>query len=201
MPPKTKYTLNDVLDAAINIVRREGLEKLTARAIAEELHSSTMPIYSCGKTMTEIEEEVIRKSWEILAEYQLKPMTPDPYINMGLGYVLFATHEKNLFGCIHSLKHMELNKELGESNLIRNLVGLSGYPPLSGIPDDLKMKIMIQGWIFSHGLADLISKNFGETINGLHSDEDLTAFFYEANRINFVGVQKIVEESMKNRIS
>ena len=59
MPPKTRFTLKDVMDAALSVVRREGIDKLTARAIADELQSSTMPIYSCGKTMFEIEEEIV----------------------------------------------------------------------------------------------------------------------------------------------
>lgn len=201
MPPKTKFPLTDVIEAALSVVRREGIERLTARAIADELQSSTMPIYSCGKTMAEIEEEIVKKSWELLVEYQQKPMTSDLYLNMGLGYVLFAKHEKNLFGCIHSSKHKNLNKQFAESNFITNLFRLKDYPPLAGIPDDLKMKIMIQGWIFSHGLADLLSKNIADTLGGIQSDEDLTSFFYEANRINFVGVQRIVEESMNKKSS
>lgn len=196
MPPKTRFTLKDVMDAALSVVRREGIDKLTARAIADELQSSTMPIYSCGKTMSEIEEEIVKKSWELLVEYQQKPMTPDPYINMGLGYVLFATHEKNLFECIYSQKYLEINKKLAEKNMYDNFLRLKDYRPLADVPFDLKMKIMIQGWIFCHGLADLLSKNIGDMVGDLKTDEALQSFFNESNRISYVGVQKIIEESI-----
>lgn len=196
MPPKTKFTLKNVMDAALSVVRRYGIGKLTARAIADELQSSTMPIYSCGKTMSEIEEEIVRNSWDLLVEYQQKPITSDPYINMGLGYVLFATHEKNLFECIHSQKFRDTNKKLAEKNMFENILRLKDYPPLADISFDLKLKIMIQGWIFSHGLADLIAKNIGDMIGDINTDDALQSFFNEANRIFFVGVQKIIEESM-----
>lgn len=197
MPPKTKYSINDIVDAALAVVRRDGLESLTTRAIAGELQSSTMPIYSCGKTMTEIEEEVVKRCWGILIDYQKKPLTPDIYINMGLGYVLFAKHEKHLFGCLHSSKHLELNRRLAEENFINNLIRLKDYQPLADVADDLKLKILIQGWFFCHGLADLISKNLSGTLNVPQTDEELVEFFVESNRLLYVGIKQTVEDGIK----
>jgi hypothetical protein len=188
MPPKTKFTLDDIGDAALSVVRREGLDRLTSRAVAEELKSSTMPIYSCGKSMAEIEEDVVKRCWEILCEYQNRTGTPDLYVNMGLGYILFAKHESHLFGCIHSLRHTELNKRYAEENFMKNMVRLNDHPLFSGTADDIKMKILIQGWIFCHGLADFLSKNHDGLLNGLTTDEDLAAFLMEASRITTIGI-------------
>lgn len=197
MPPRTKFTINDIVDAALAVVRRDGLESLTTRAIAGELQSSTMPIYSCGKTMAEIEEEVVKRSWGILIDYQKKPLTPDIYINMGLGYVLFAKHEKHLFGCVHSSRHLALNRRLGEENFINNLNRLRDYLPLADVADDLKLKILIQGWFFCHGLADLLSKNLSGTLNVPQTDEELAEFFVESTRLLYVGIKRTVDDSLK----
>ncbi len=199
MPPKIKFSLNDIVDAALAVVRRGGLDDLTARAIAGELQSSTMPLYSCGRSMAEIEEEVVKRSWDILIDYQDKPLTGDMLVNMGLGYVMFAKHEKHLFGCIHSMRHMTLNKRYAELNFIRNLKMLGNYPPLAGVPEDIRFKILLQGWVFCHGLADILSKNIEGMQSGLEKDEDLVAFFLEANRINSIGTVNFVEESLKRR--
>ncbi len=195
MAPKTRFTLTDIVDAALSVVRREGLDSLTARAVASELRSSTMPIYSCGKSMVEIEEEVVKRCWGILAGYQQKPLTPDIYINMGLGYVLLAKHEKHLFGCIHHPRHMELNKRYSVDNFLFNMNRLKDYPPLAEVSEELKIKILIQGWVFCHGLADLVSKNLA----GLETDEELSAFMSESNRIVNSGIKNVVEDSLNQQ--
>lgn len=187
MAPKNKYTLDDIVDAALSIVRKTGLENLTARATAKEMKSSTMPIYSCGKTMNEIEADVVKKCWGILEQYQLEPRTDDIYINTGLGYVLFAKYEKHLFGCIHNIRHLELNRKYAAENFQQNLKRLKDYKPLENIDEDLKLKILTQGWLFCHGLADLLSK----TPVSLESDADITNFIMESNNIVQSGINQI----------
>ena len=44
MPPKSKITREMVVDAALAIIRRGGVEGVTVRAVAEELGCSTQPV-------------------------------------------------------------------------------------------------------------------------------------------------------------
>ena len=46
MPPKPKFTKEDIVEAAFNIVREQGWEALTQRSIAQKLNASIGPIYS-----------------------------------------------------------------------------------------------------------------------------------------------------------
>jgi len=59
MPPKREYKAEDVIDAALEVVREKGFNRLSTRTIAEKLHSSTMPIYYSGITMPDIEKGVV----------------------------------------------------------------------------------------------------------------------------------------------
>jgi len=54
MPRKTVYTKDDVIRAACDLVEECGLSCLTARAVANKLHSSTAPVYSNFNTMDEL---------------------------------------------------------------------------------------------------------------------------------------------------
>lgn len=197
MPPKTKYNLDDIINTAFKIVRRDGIDKLTARVIARELKSSTMPIYSCGKTMAEIEEEVVKKAWILLEEYQSKPRSYDVYLDMGLGYVMFAKEERNLFKCIHSDKHESINKACVEENLLINFQRLSGYPMFEGISDEFKLKVMVNGATFSHGFAVLMANPLGRLIENLKTEEQITAYFIEANMITWNGIKNLLEQNLK----
>lgn len=197
MPPKSKYTIDDIVDAAFSVARREGMEKLTARTIAAELHASTMPIYSCGKSMAEIEVEVVKKAWEVLQEYQDKPRSHDTYLDLGLGYVLFAKGERHLFRCVHSDKYSELNTLLGDQNLQKSLERLADYPLFAGVPEGIKEKILIQGWIYSHGFADLMLNSLAERMQELETEAQITNYFLEANLMYWDGLKSIVEKYRK----
>lgn len=194
MPPKTRYNIADIVDAAFRVARREGMEKLTARTVAAELDASTMPIYSCGKTMAEIEAEVVKRAWEVLRVYQDEPRSSDTYLDMGLGYVLFARNERHLYKCIHSDKYSEVNIVQAEANFQRSLERLTDYPLLAGVPEEIKENILIQGWIYSHGFADLMLNSLASSTRGLETEQQITDSFLQANRMYWEGLKSIVEK-------
>ena len=47
MPPTVRFTRDAVLHAACQLMRREGMEALNARAIAKELGGSASGIFIC----------------------------------------------------------------------------------------------------------------------------------------------------------
>ena len=49
MPPKAKFTKNEIINAGLEIVRRDGFEALTARALGAELGSSARPFSRYSK--------------------------------------------------------------------------------------------------------------------------------------------------------
>ena len=44
MPPKAKFTKAEIIEAALNIVRADGYEALTSRALGTYLGSSARPV-------------------------------------------------------------------------------------------------------------------------------------------------------------
>ncbi len=59
MPPKTKYTQEAVLDAALEVVRAQGLTGVSARTVAKELGSSTAPVSTAFENMQALEDAII----------------------------------------------------------------------------------------------------------------------------------------------
>lgn len=102
MPRKETITKGMVLDAAIAIAKKDGLEGLTARSIAKKLKCSTIPIYSQFRSMGDLEEEVLVTASSFLLEYSKKPYSPHPFLNMGIGMVLFSRDNPHLFSAIFS---------------------------------------------------------------------------------------------------
>ncbi|MDE6790238.1 MAG: TetR/AcrR family transcriptional regulator, partial [Clostridia bacterium] len=62
MPPKVKFSKGQIVLAALDIVREQGITALTARAVADKLKCSVAPVFSVFENMDELREEVIRQS-------------------------------------------------------------------------------------------------------------------------------------------
>ena len=46
MPPKSKFTEEEIISAALAIVERDGIDGLTARELGKSLGSSARPIFT-----------------------------------------------------------------------------------------------------------------------------------------------------------
>lgn len=63
MPPKFKFTREQIITAALDVTRRNGMEGLTARGLAAELGSSAKPIFGLFQNMEEVQSEVSAGSY------------------------------------------------------------------------------------------------------------------------------------------
>ena len=114
MPPKPKFSKEDIVEASFNIVREQGWEALTQRSIAQKLNASIGPIYSSLKSMTYLEEAVIEKAYELLLHYMINSRKENGLSFPSFGYVLFAKNEKKLFKCFFNEKHTAIHKKYSQ---------------------------------------------------------------------------------------
>lgn len=154
MARKESITKEMLLEAAFDMVRKEGIINLTARKLAAKTGCSTQPIFRTYKNMEEVTEEVFLRAIKYYNDYykNYKKTSSVPFVDMGMAYIAFAREEKNLFQVLfvsekrfgHSLYEI-LNGEwqfLGhEINKAKN-AGCNN-------PSGLFMKM----WIFIHGAA------------------------------------------------
>lgn len=155
MPPKPKFTTEDIVEAAFQIVRQHGWDRLSARSIAEELGSSTMPIYSNLGSMENLEAKIVKKALDLRLSFQNTARTGDPILDLGLGYVLFAKQERHLFRAINDEKHGPLQVRPGEENFESVVETLSRDDRAQGMSEDELRQLMFLWWVFVHGLADM----------------------------------------------
>jgi AcrR family transcriptional regulator len=159
MPPKIRFKKEDIIEAAFTIVRRHGWSGLSARSIAKELNSSTQPIYSHLKSIEDLKEEIVKKIFDLLFSYGTKKRTGDPWVDVGIGYVLFAKEEKQLFRCLGDEKLLPVNRKYGEQYFKSVTKMLSGYPSFQGLSEEEIYKVRELGFIFTFGLAVLLSNS------------------------------------------
>ncbi len=169
MPVKNKFSSEDIINAAFAISRDQGVESCSARAIANKLKSSTMPIYSSLNSMKELEDEVIKRAIDLLISYQTKERTGDVFLDMGIGYIMFAKMEKHLFRLLFLSErkegYEEKRKRFKEYVIESLLQKLSDFEPLKAFTDDQKRGLMDRMWIFNHGLAMLLNYSIIEDLD------------------------------------
>ncbi len=169
MPAKSKFKTQDIIDAAFHIIRTQGQEKCSARAIANELHSSTMPIYSCIKSMKELEEAIVKKAIDLLLHYEMQERTGITSLDMGVGYILFAKKEKHLFRMLFFSESGDANSELSNrltEYAFDTLLGkLEGFALMEGLTHEQKRDVFNKMWIFNHGLAVMLNNSVIEDMS------------------------------------
>ncbi|MBT8373441.1 MAG: TetR/AcrR family transcriptional regulator, partial [Deltaproteobacteria bacterium] len=114
MPPKFKFTKEEIIQSSIKLIRQKGWNTLSTRTLANELGSSARPIYSFFKSMKELEEEIVKQAVDLLYESMVCERTGDPWIDHGIGYVMFAQEEKHLFRGINNEKNIKYFKKYGD---------------------------------------------------------------------------------------
>lgn len=155
MPPVKKTGRDEIIDAAFDIVRKEGLDSLNARYIAKRLGTSTQPVFSNFRNMDEVKMEIIKKAsllyFEMLDEEERKGQYPVLKAR-GMGYVRFAKDERFLFRMLFMDRRLtgvvfptdDASKEIG---IISDSLGLQ---------EDKSRRMHALLWFFIHGIASLI---------------------------------------------
>ncbi len=156
MPPKITVTKDQVLEATLALLRREGLNSLTARRLAQELGCSTQPVYRVYRSMDELKHDVLLKAQEIVEGY-LSPADgkEPPFLAVGLGSLRLARDEPHLYRALvqdgPALRDFRQGKPPPEFILER----MRAEPLLAGLSDEQLIRINTLMWFFSQGLATL----------------------------------------------
>lgn len=161
MPPKVKITSNQIIQAALILVRTSGIDALNARALAKQLNCSIQPIFKNFETMGVLKQELIVEAQKIYDTYTQKrsASTPNPFLGFGLGYIQFAKEEKKLF------KLLFMSNEFKQTGLIQlikedeNQEVVKMVSQLSGLNMDLSEQLFTAIWLTTHGIASMIATN------------------------------------------
>jgi AcrR family transcriptional regulator len=160
MPPKQRFSPQNVIDAAYQVVRRQGWEGFSARTIANELNASTRPIYDCFSSMENIEAEVVKKALATFVAFINEERTGDKWLDQAIGYVLFAAREKHLFRCINDEKHTPFQKGFARAHWMKLGDALADDARFKQMPELSRHKIRVARWVMIHGLSSLVASGW-----------------------------------------
>lgn len=158
MPPKAKFTKEEIVTAALKLTRTGGFSAVSARAIGAELNSSARPIFTVFQNMEEVQREVISAAKELYNAYVRQGLEQKPaFKHVGMQYIQFAIDEPKLF----QLLFMSEQKEVPNLSAVLSLID-QNYQSIclsirEGYDVDEKTaeKLYRHLWIYTHGIASL----------------------------------------------
>lgn len=98
MPPKPKYTKEEIVNAAYELTREKGIDAVVAREVGKRLNISSSPIFTVWNSMDELKEEVRKLAKQKYQAYMADIFDHSPaFKEFGMRWVGFAAEEPNLY--------------------------------------------------------------------------------------------------------
>lgn len=98
MPPRVKFQKDEIVQSALTVARKKGIEAVTAREVAAELQVSPRPIFTYYESMDQLRRDVYdlaKEKYRVYIEQGLKEKIP--FLGVGLQYIRFAKEEPELY--------------------------------------------------------------------------------------------------------
>ncbi len=162
MPPKAKFTKEQMLAAALDIVRESGIDALSSRTLGKKLGTSSCPVFTAFENMEELQTAVKKAAMSLYSEYIKLGLQDTPaFKGVGMQYIRFAIQEPKLFQLLFMSE--QINKPT-----VANVLPVidDNYPQILASVERIynigredAENVYRHLWIYSHGIAVLAATN------------------------------------------
>ena len=102
MPAVRKVSKEQIINAAVDVLRDDGFSAINARSVAKKLGCSTQPIYFSFRNMEELKAALTERAIQMHTQrvrdsLRIHEGNDSRYSSYGMGFVKFAAEEKQLF--------------------------------------------------------------------------------------------------------
>lgn len=161
MPPKFRFTREEMIYAAVDIVRESGADALTARALAAKLGCSAKPIFGLFQNMEEVRAAVIEEANRLYQDRLKKAVVEKeypPYKATGMAYIRFAKEETELFKLLYMRDRSREAPPPTEAEELDGLLSL--VQKATGLSREDAFRFHLETWIYVHGIATMIATGY-----------------------------------------
>ena len=160
MPPRIKVAKEDIVNAALDIVRKNGVQAINARTVAASLICSTQPVFSNFATMEDLHLAVIQKAELLYQDYARQEIESGAfplYKANGMAYIRFAKEEKELFKLLYMCDRT--GEAIPEDNdLLHSMETIVRHN--TGLDDPSSKLFHLEMWAYVHGIATMFATGF-----------------------------------------
>lgn len=158
MPPKAKFSKEEITAAAMTLAKTRGMEAVTARELGIVLGSSARPVFTTFTNMEEVRTEVILAAKKQYRQYVEEGLEKElAFRGVGMAYIRFAVEEPKLFQLLF-MREGETENDL--EHVLRNIddnyeMILKSVEDTYQLKPEIAKKIYLHLWLYTHGIATL----------------------------------------------
>ena len=172
MPRSAFFSKETIAAAGLEIIRRQGVGALTARALSKQLGCSLSPIFTVFEDMDEIRIAVRQAAAAMFSDYVKDVLDYQPaFKEYGMRLIRFAKEEQNIFQLF-----LERGNSLLENAPAMALKCLDDIKESYQLTDDKVLILYRQLWAFTCGIAVLATQSPEEYPENLISGMISTQF-------------------------
>ena len=158
MPPRPKFSRDDIVNAALAVVSKKGVAALTAREVANELGCSTRPIFTMFEDMDELKAEV-----RSLAARSIHKSTADALVreNSFIAAEIRAIHIAMEHPNVYQLVFLTGGDDIDALDELLTATSLSAgeyaafMQEAYGLEPDESRTLFCHAWIYTLGIGTL----------------------------------------------
>ncbi len=155
MPRSAFFSKETIAAAGLEIVRRQGVTALTARALSKQLGCSLSPIFTVFKDMDEIRIAVQQTAAAVFSDYVKDVLDYQPaFKEYGMRLIRFAKQEQNIFQFF-----LERGNSLLDNAPATALNCLDEIKGTYQLKDEQVLILYRQLWAFTCGIAVLATQS------------------------------------------
>lgn len=169
MPPKPKFTREEIVQTALELVSQKGVEALTAKELGDALGTSARPIFTVFNSMKEVHVEVRAAAMQRFESFAAQKLPGMPLLKqVGMQMVLFGAKEPKLY----QLLFMQENRNAVSFDDVFGELGSTAETCIEMIRKEYDMgeeeaKLLFENvWIYTFGVGALCATRvcqFSET--------------------------------------
>lgn len=161
MPPKAKFTKEQIIQAAVDVTREQGISALTAREVGKQLGTSSTPVFVAFENMEDLKQEVFKEVERQYSQFINEGLNYTPVFKaFGLRMIEYAKEYPNLFKVLF-MNSTESN--MNYDNMIMNFpaadICIKAIKEQTELDDSQVELLFKQTLINGLGICYLVSSN------------------------------------------
>lgn len=159
MPPKPKYTKEEIVNAAYELTREKGIDAVVAREVGKRLNTSSSPIFTVWNSMDELKEEVRKLAKQKYQAYMADIFDYSPsFKEFGMRWVGFAAEEPNLYRLLFLSQGNEHSPYIRFKQEFESIINplVEEIMKTFGLSEGNAEKLLNRMLIFANGIAAFV---------------------------------------------
>jgi len=159
MSPKVKITREEIVNAALEMIRQGGEATVNARSIAAALGCSTQPVFSNFATMEDLRVAMTAAAYQRYLGFiqsEVESGKYPPYKASGMAYIRFAREERELFKLLfmRDRTYEDTSPTLDFEEAVQMLASANG------VTVEAARLLHLEMWACVHGIGAMLATSF-----------------------------------------